>query len=147
MVYGDYHGRIVEDYQKEYDLDGVVSVPISIRATFPFYFGDDPELVKQFRLLYAMTQTGTNAADAIILSVQSLDKSPTAPQAVATINGAHSPAGANRMQHIPMPPSLDGVNNKDRGAQIVVTGQAQSGPLTIQELTVKYQESGYRSKP
>lgn len=147
VVFGDYHGRLVDDNQLESDLDGVSATAISIRATFPYFFGDNPEIVKQFRYLYGMFVTGSNVADAINVVIQSLSKDGTSPVSVTTINGAAATAGINLLKRIDLPASLDGTNNKDRGMQVVITGSAQSGPLLLEELTIRYQDAGDRSKP
>lgn len=147
VVYGDYHGRLVWDGQQEYDLNGIATAPISMRATFPFFFGDDPEMVKQYRYLYMMTVTGSNAADGIVVQTESLSLDSTSPQTLTTIPGGQTPAGVNKLLHIPLTGSLDGTNSKDRGMAIVLSGVAQSGPTIIEEVTVKYQDDNYRSKP
>lgn len=147
LVYGDYHGRLVLDYQNEFDLNGILTSPISMRATFPFFFGDDPEMVKRFTYLYAMTMMGSNATDVMNIITQSLSQGDGSPKQLVAIAGGIAPIGVNRLQHIPLTGSLDNVNSKDRGAQIVISGSAQSGPTVLMELTVKYQDDNYRSKP
>lgn len=146
MVFGDYFGRLVEDNEVEYDLDGSFPSPINVRATFPFFFGDNPELVKQFRYLYMMFVTGSNTADAINVFMQSLSEGAASPEPIKTVNGSAA-AGVNQVQRIDLPPLIDGLNSKDRGMQIVITGSAQSGPLLVEELAIRYQDTGDRSKP
>lgn len=156
IVFGDYQGRLVEDSQVEYDFDGitvptyiVVSTPqpISIRATFPFFFGDNPELVKQFRYLYAMLMMGATTTDAMTFVMQSLSKDGTAPVTITTFNGATAQAGIHQLKYMALPALIDGTNSKDRAMQIVISGSAQSGPMLLEELCVRYQDTGDRSKP
>lgn len=150
VVYGDYHGRLCADYQSEQDLADVadpLNLGINFTALLPFYFGDDVEMVKQFRYLYTMTTVGTTATDKIVFTTQSITKGANSPAAQLQVSGNFNP-GLNRLLHTPLTANIDGAgDNAERGIQVLITGTAKSGPTLISEVTLKYQDRGYRSKP
>lgn len=150
LLYGDYYGRVVSDYASEGDwanFDGIGDVAsINMRATLPFFFGDDPEMVKRFRYLYTMTNMGSNNNDVLNFSIQCITEGSAAPQVVGSVAGSAATAGQNTITHTPVPANIGATTNVDRGAQIVVSGLAGSAPVVLEEVTIKYHDRELRSK-
>lgn len=137
VLYCDYHGKVVADDQVEGDLDNTVA--ITVRAVWPFFFGDNPEMVKLFRSMFVMLTTGATAADALIFKASSLAKQTGAgvPKTIATVNG-----GSTEVQVVKLVPAapFDTVRPTDRGFLLTLDGTKASGPTRIRALASKYED-------
>lgn len=140
-VYLDWHGNLVLDDQEEGDFDGATA--ITMKAVFPFFFGDNPEMVKRFRYIYAMVTMGSTVADTLNFSTASLAQQTGAgvPRLMATISGGvNGNQASGEVFTVRMTPiaNLDTARQTDRGMLLVLTGSAKSGPVRIRELACKY---------
>lgn len=135
-LYGDYYGRLCRDDQVEGDLNNTVAINVLVK--FPFFFGDDPEMVKLFRFLFVMLTMGSNAADVLNFSAQSLAKQSGVglPKLILAVNG-----GSTEVQVIRMSPiaPFDTVRTADRGLILTISGTAITGPLRIRSMSSRYE--------
>lgn len=136
-LYADYHGRLVRDNQVEADLDNTTAITLS--AVWPMFFGDNPEMEKLFRYIYALILTGATGTDSFTFSAKSLSKQSGGglPKVILTFAG-----GVTENQMLRMDPiaPFDTVNVSDRGLLLQFNGTAKSGPMRIRELCSKYQD-------
>lgn len=134
VLYGDYHGRLVRDDMVEYDLSPSV-VDISLSAAWPIFFGDNPEAVKAFRYMYVLILMGATVTDALSFYTSSLEKGvTTAAQLMKAFAGGSLD---NRMLRMDGLSTADGTNTSVHGLLLTVVGAAQSGPLTLRELSAR----------
>jgi hypothetical protein len=134
-LYADYHGRLVQDNTVEYDLNPS-SVAITIRAVFPYFFGDNPTMVRAFRYIFLFLLMGSDATDSITVATSSLAKTASpAPQTVKTIAGGSTEQQVVRADVA----NLDGTRTVDRGLLVTLTGTCKSGPTRLRAIDSKYE--------
>lgn len=143
----DTYGRVCREYINEYDSDPTDStqLPIAFNATFPYFFGGKPRMMKLFRFLYVLFRMGNTGADylsvyAYLFGTREEDTAPSPTswqllqQYLVSVVGGYK----ELEKRADIPVALG--NTHARGLRVKITGVAKDGPVRIQGLESMFKE-------